>query len=205
MSFMSDLRQGVARHGVTGALRLAPMNLRYLAHRTLESCIDHWYRIDTTSGVRGIVDLSTLSVIGENRPSAAPYAVTPYLTLFRLLHSLSIDLSRYSFIDFGSGKGRVLLLAAQHPFHEVVGIEFAPVLHQAAAANIRSYRGPRECRTVRPLLMDAADFEIPTGGCVIFFFNPFGPAVMHRVAQNIAARFDKSGDHILVGLYNQTV
>jgi predicted RNA methylase len=205
MSIISELWHGIARHGVRGALTLLPKNLRYLAHRTLESCIDHWYRIDTTSGVRGMVDVSTLPVIGENRSSASPYAVTPYLTLFRLFHSLPIDLPRYSFIDFGSGKGRVLLLAAQHSFRDVVGIEFAPVLHEAAAANIRSYRGPRECRAVRPLLMDVADFEIPTGSCVLFFFNPFGPAVMHRVAENVAVRFDKSGDHMLVALYNQTV
>jgi len=53
--------------------------------------------------------------------------------------------------------------------------------------------------------MDAVNFELPRGGCVLSFFNPFGQAVMERVAGNVAARFEESGDHILIALYNQTV
>jgi hypothetical protein len=32
------------------------------------------------------------------------------------------------FVDLGSGKGRVILEAAQYPFHHVIGVEIAPEL-----------------------------------------------------------------------------
>jgi hypothetical protein len=41
------------------------------------------------------------------------------------LEKLNINPKDFTFIDFGSGKGRVLLIAAGLPFRAVVGIEFS--------------------------------------------------------------------------------
>ena len=48
-------------------------------------------------------------------------------------------LSRLSFVDYGAGKGRVLLLASQHPFAAIGGIEFAEELHDDATMNIAQF------------------------------------------------------------------
>ena len=55
------------------------------------------------------------------------------------LSAIDDDLSQLSFVDYGAGKGRVLLLAAQHPFAAVGGIEFAEELHDDAAMNIAQF------------------------------------------------------------------
>jgi len=48
----------------------------------------------------------------------------------------------YTFVDFGSGKGKVVLLAPRLPFRKVIGLEFAQQLIAVAQRNIRSFRGP---------------------------------------------------------------
>ena len=47
----------------------------------------------------------------------------------KVLASLQIAFHDYTFIDFGSGKGRALLLASEFPFKRIIGLEFSPELH----------------------------------------------------------------------------
>jgi len=54
----------------------------------------------------------------------------------------------FTFVDLGSGKGRVLLMASHYPFKRIIGVEFIPELHQVAQENIRKYT---EQRTESPL------------------------------------------------------
>ena len=55
----------------------------------------------------------------------------------------------FSFLDVGSGKGLVVMLASRHPFREVVGVEMAPELHaiaeRNAAASPQRMPTPRRC------------------------------------------------------------
>jgi hypothetical protein len=56
-------------------------------------------------------------------------------------------LQDFTFIDLGSGKGRVLLMAAAYGFKRIIGVEFMPELHRVAEENIRKYT---EHRTEAP-------------------------------------------------------
>jgi len=109
--------------------------------------------------------------------------------------ALGIDFPQYTFIDLGCGKGRALLIAAQFPFRQVRGVEFAPDLHAVAEKNVAEKniaekniavsRGPRRCRDVRADLADAAEYPVPDGLLVVFLYNSFGGAVMDRVLANL--------------------
>ena len=102
-------------------------------------------------------------------------------------------MSDYSFVDFGSGKGRTLLLASRYAFSEIVGVEFAEELHQIAAKNIHNYRASgMKCKDLRSEWTDAAAFEIPKNKCVLFFSNPFEPPVLKNVLDNIANSYKKN-------------
>ena len=84
----------------------------------------------------GMREIGTLDVVSS---AAARYAVrydpsNPEVVR-GLISKLQIDYSRFSFIDFGSGKGRVLLVAAGFPFKEVIGVEFSRELHEVALKN----------------------------------------------------------------------
>ncbi|MGB6232555.1 MAG: hypothetical protein WBF46_03705 [Candidatus Acidiferrales bacterium] len=102
--------------------------------------------------------------------------------VFRLLSAL--NLKEFTFVDFGSGKGRVLVAAASHAFKTVIGVELCSDLHLAAVKNISKARRLR-CQSVVSVNMDARDFSIPQTPCVLFFYNPFIGAIMEKVLSNI--------------------
>ena len=66
-----------------------------------------------------------------------------------MLRALDIDYSDFVFVDYGSGKGRTLLVAAEFPFKKIVGVEIAQELHAIAGKNVDQYRGNnRKCARV---------------------------------------------------------
>jgi len=95
-----------------------------------------------------------------------------------------------TFVDFGSGKGRVLLMATEFGFKNLVGIELRKELHDQACENFRRFRGSRDCR-MQSLHMEATEYELPKEKLVLFFFNPFGGEVMEKVLGKIEASLDR--------------
>jgi SAM-dependent methyltransferase len=93
-------------------------------------------------------------------------------------------MNSYVFVDYGSGKGRVLLIAAEYPFKQIVGVEFSPELHTICAENIR--RALPE-RNIELVCGDAADYILPDLPAVLFFYHPFQRLVMQEVVRNVEA------------------
>ncbi len=86
----------------------------------------------------------------------------------------------------------MLLLAAEHPFQAVGGIEFAEELHDDAVMNIQQYpRSRMKCRNVECVLEDASQVGPPEGEAVHYFFNPFSPEVFAEVLNNIVVSYRK--------------
>lgn len=79
-----------------------------------------------------------------------------------------------SFVDFGCGSGRALILAARHGFHTVIGVECSATLADACERNLAaSWRrlGLRASRELRRV--DAAEFVVPDDSTLWLWFNPF--------------------------------
>ena len=115
--------------------------------------------------------------------------------------NLPINPTEYSFVDFGSGKGRVLVAAAERPFAQVIGVEYQKELHEAALKNIRSAKRIK-CRNVVSLCVDATEFSIPDSPCVLFFYNPFLGETMDRVLSNIRASLTRTQRPVFVVYVN---
>jgi SAM-dependent methyltransferase len=145
------------------------------------------YRFDRRFGVEtiGIVEPQDLGIGAANTPTAGGYEATPPTVFRRLIKSLALDYPSYTFVDMGSGKGAVLLYAAEFPFKEIVGVEFSPALHRIAERNLAAYRGRRKCRNIKGVCLNAASFAIPPGPLVLFFFNPFKGRTLQIVSDNI--------------------
>jgi SAM-dependent methyltransferase len=114
------------------------------------------------------------------------------------LDKLNIDPRDFVFVDFGSGKGRVLLIAATLPFKSVVGIEFSVELHETAVRNIARF--PRELirtATVTSRCKDPATYSLPAANLVCYFHNPFGPPILSQIVQRLEAHCAK-GYRVLV-------
>jgi hypothetical protein len=100
--------------------------------------------------------------------------------------ALPINAAEFTFIDFGSGKGRVLFVASEFPFGRIIGVEYAPELHEAACRNLQAYRGDtQKCRRIEALCQDMTTFHFPEGPLVLFFYNPALESVMRTMAEKI--------------------
>ena len=108
----------------------------------------------------------------------------------RIVRAVPAAPRELAFVDYGCGKGRALVLAAEHGFAHVAGIEHVPALHAQARRNVESYRERRPAApSIEVRLGDAAEFEAPEGRALLFFYNPFDEAVMARVLAQLEARW----------------
>jgi len=113
--------------------------------------------------------------------------------------SRGTDYSHYTFLDMGSGKGRMLFVAAEYPFRKVVGVEFAEDLQEQALDNIKRYKhSRRRCAEIESVLADAAEVGFPEGNLVVYLFNPFGPEVMGRMLANLERSLEGRPRHVIV-------
>ena len=116
-----------------------------------------------------------------------------------------IDHSQYTFVDFGSGKGRVLLLASEYSYNKVIGIEFSRTLHLVAENNIKIWQrlGRIKCRNIHSTCIDATEFNLPQEPLVLFFFTPFDASIANQVVNRINVDFKKNARPIQIVYYGE--
>jgi hypothetical protein len=147
----------------------------------------------------GDVTLAGLEIVGGSVEHGAPYVPSHPRFLYEILRTLDIDFSRYHFVDLGSGKGRVLLVASEFPFQRIVGVEFASELHAIAVDNVKRYRSATQrCRDIACIHGDAMKFSFPDAPIILFMYNPFGPAVMVPVLRNLQQSIERNPRDVIL-------
>jgi hypothetical protein len=174
-----------------------------LIHRfsqLVRSLEDRWF--DLTRSVNTIGNERTIDaskVVGKVRDGLV-YVPVRVASARAAIRDLPIrDFTQYTFIDMGSGKGRMLLVAAEQPFHRVIGVEFVIHLHEIACANLRrNNRFRQKCHNIESVKVNAADFEFPAGNLVVGLFNSFGPAVLNLMLANLEHSLKNDPRHAIV-------
>lgn len=92
---------------------------------------------------------------------------------------------RRTFLDYGSGKGRALLVAARYDLDRIIGVEISGDLCEVARKNFERFCGGIYKDKVEVLEMDACAYQPPGDTDVFFFFNPFGPEIIRQVLEQI--------------------
>lgn len=170
------------RTRLAGWIGKGTLELRERLGWWLDARFDRRFGTDTTGRIRP----GQLYLEGPSARDAVYYEATPTRVMRRALSAAVPDPERYVFIDYGSGKGRGLLLASDYPFRRVIGVELSGILHITAQNNIRVYRGGRQrCPDVSSICCDAALFELPDHDLVLYFYTPFAGNVFERVLENI--------------------
>ena len=147
---------------------------------------DRVHGIDTEGDRDGWTYLSDLDIASPNWIHGKNYAAIEPERFRALMAALPINFSEFTFVDFGSGKGRALLLASEYPFKKILGLEFSPELHDVAVANIHRYRSEsQKCRLVESRVMDFVEFEFPDEPLVLYFFDPSNAKVIGQVMKNL--------------------
>jgi SAM-dependent methyltransferase len=147
-------------------------------------------------------NLKSLSIKGDTIGHAEKYQGANYFLLekvFTYLHSLGVN---KSIVDYGCGKGRVLVVAAFYGFNKITGIDFAKELCKEAQKNISSLQTRFPEKTFKVLHANAVDYQIEDDANVFFFFNPFDEVIMLAVVRNILRSLKKNPREIYVVYVN---
>ena len=197
------IRRRLAGRGPLEILALLVKNLLHpvrslspsaLAARRRDGEFDRRWGTDTS----GSVSLADLAVDPVRARYGVRYQPSNGDALAQAVAAFAIDPAQWSFVDYGSGKGRVVLTAAAMGFARAVGVEFSPELCRIAEENGRRFvaRGgaPRAPEFVEG---DAGLYEPPEGPLFAYLYNPFGPPIIDEVAARLAARAE-AGDPVLI-------
>ncbi len=108
------------------------------------------------------------------------------------------DIEQYTFLDIGAGKGRAVIIAAENPFKEVVGVELNPHLTAIARDNVRLVLGREADRhSVSDVLLapinivegDALLYPLAPCPMLVLLFHPFEAAALRILLRRVEAAF----------------
>ena len=157
------------------------------------------YGTDTGGWAR----LEDLTIQSRNKGRGILYQATRVKPLRELFKSIASIVSPGSvLVDFGCGKGRVLMVAATCGFERVVGVEFASELCEIAKKNCEIYKHRTGVKTEFQIVeIDAAEYRVQTEENVFFLFHPFDDVVLKELLGNIVSSLVKQPRKILI-IYN---
>lgn len=127
-------------------------------------------------------------LLSEDGLSSAEYQDHTASSVLDLRRALRIAAPRPEqdvFVDFGSGKGRAVLLAATMPFRRAIGVEISPTLVRMARSNLEIARPRLRCPEVEFVETSADGYELPDDSTVLYFYNPFSGVTLERVVSNL--------------------
>jgi SAM-dependent methyltransferase len=96
------------------------------------------------------------------------------------MENAGINPQEFTFIDIGCGKGRPLIIASQHNFAELIGVDFSPKLCKIAKANLQKLGIAAEV-----ICQDATLFQFPPKDVFVFFYHPFDAVILDQVLHNL--------------------
>jgi predicted RNA methylase len=64
------------------------------------------------------------------------YSPAPEAAIRWCIENCGVPYTETTFVDLGSGKGRVLIVAAMYPFKRIIGVEYSPDLATVCRRNL---------------------------------------------------------------------
>ena len=194
-----------------GVIRTLQQGPRYLA--TYLSRRKAWDRLEEADGFDKQYGTDTTTMVGpaefgvsrDKIRYATKYIATLPRTFERIIAAMDIKHQNYTFIDFGSGKGRILLLASQLPFKRVIGVELSPKLHEIAQRNVQIFRAKTPKHgNIELVCTDATAYALPAENTVFYFFDPFELPIMSVVIENMRQSLHRHPHKVFIAYVNPT-
>lgn len=191
----------VRRRGWRRTLARMPSFVRATAGILQSMQFDRTHGVDTC----GQIAKDALDISSANRALGFGFGSTPIGSFHRLMRKLGARWSEFAFIDFGSGKGRTLCLAAEYSFQRIIGVEYARDLHSIAVQNLSGFSSTRQkCFALSAVCEDAATFSPPSNiGLFAYFYTPFSAELLEQVLQNLATEAARTQSRLIVCITRQ--
>jgi SAM-dependent methyltransferase len=120
-----------------------------------------------------------------------PYQPCGWLPMRRSLKDLN-PVATDVFVDLGSGKGQMLIIAALHPFKRVTGVEYDQELAELSRRNIKGASPRFRAREIEVITADALEWDFEDDISIVFMFNPFVGQTFQAVVGKVFASFDRN-------------
>ena len=121
----------------------------------------------------------------DNLSHASIYQGSNYFIIEKAFEYLKNENANNNILDFGSGKGRILVVAAHFGFKNITGIDFSESLCREADYNIEKKIPIFPATNFKIICGDATNHTIQNDTNVFFFINPFDDVVMLQVVKNM--------------------
>ena len=127
--------------------------------------------------------------LGLDDPDSRHHIPTPAHTQFGAFRML---MRRYVkptpddvFLDFGSGLGAAMLIAATFRLRKIIGVEFSADLNARAAGIIDRYKHRLSTKDFQFVTADARDYEVPAEVAIVYTYCPFVLDTLRTVLRNV--------------------
>ena len=153
------------------------------ARRVAEKVLERRYGVSTAE----FVYLEDLGLTPEHRVWHDP---SDWIGLRRALARLGVGPDDV-FVDYGSGLGRAVLVAASLPFRRVIGVEVSKEMTERAQENVERNRHRLRAKDVELVSADALEWGVPPDLTVAYLYCPFTDEIFDGVMQRLFDSVDE--------------
>jgi len=179
-----SLAQVARLTGKTVAHALRRQSPRARAIRHADRAFDRQWGTDTSD----VVGVGALGFDADRAARAVHYQPSSPAMLEGPVRALGIDPAAWDFVDYGAGKGRMVMTAAQLGFRSATGIELSEQLCAIARRNLAVFAAA--CPAAAPARIVSADATAhqPEGERILaYFYNPFDQVILAAVRDRLEA------------------
>lgn len=138
-----------------------------------------------------IENLESLDTLSNDYENNHHYQGASYYVLTLIFEKLKSFTKLRTLFDYGCGKGRVMIMAAETGFTDIQGIDLAKELCEQSQKNIAKVKHKYPYASFAVHHADATKFDDIDGIDCFFFFNPFGRTIMQQVIEQIEQSLKK--------------
>ncbi len=125
--------------------------------------------------------------------------IEPFQKVMKELISSRIISPTDVFIDVGSGKGLILLLATSYGFHQIIGVEKFREVCEIARRNVEIFKPHlTQPYNIEIIETDASLYKIPDDATVFHLMNPFNGTILHPFMQNLCESLRRNWRHVVI-------
>jgi len=146
-------------------------------HTVSEKFYEKYYNLETQSPVK-------IRNLHDNK-SHIQYIPSDFSSLKKIFKHLDLKEDKDVFLDYGSGKGRTLIIAATQPLKRVIGVELSKELNEIAKINVLRARKRMRCKNIECINDDAREYPFPEDVSIVYLWFPFSADILRIVMNNI--------------------
>ena len=100
---------------------------------SIDRIVDNYYEMYFNVNTKGYVHIEDLEI---DHHESIGYGTVYYRYMINALSNLEVDTANSTLLDFGCGKGRVLVYAASCQYQKIIGVELSKII-DVARENIK--------------------------------------------------------------------